>query len=344
MTRLVRCRHVNRQATLNQLAILTGMFGNLSGVCWGVRNLNVMSSEDSQVTAELLIETLEDSYLSDPGASMAMDVAAATHVGRVRPRNEDHYVVMSFRRSLEKICTNLVKKVARDNYDLTGYGLLVADGLGGMAGGEFASRTALTKLIELIIETPDWIMGLEETPKVEAVLDRMTERFFQVDRTLKKQVGSDPSLSGMGTTLTAAAILKNDIIVGHIGDSRAYLFRSGMLKQLTRDHTVAQELIDAGVGVADAVTRSMRHVLTAALGSLGTRITPEVQRLQLRPYDEILLCTDGLTKMVDDQTIASTLRTAESAAQACEDLTSLALAAGGSDNVTVIVARLGGSI
>jgi protein phosphatase len=238
-----------------------------------------------------------------------------------------------------------VREATLNDYDLTGYGLLVADGLGGMAGGEVASRTALTKLVELIIETPDWIMGLEEPAKVEAVLDRMTERFFRVDQTLKKQVDDDPSLSGMGTTLTAAAILKNDLIVGHVGDSRAYLFRGGRLTQLTRDHTVAQELIDAGISnAADAVTRSMRHVLTAALGSLGNRIKPEVQRLQLRPFDEILLCSDGLTKMVDDVTIASALRTSHSAAQACEDLTSLALAAGGLDNITVIVARLGGSI
>ena len=335
---------LKRQALNNQLAILTGHDLNLPGVCWPVRCVNIMSAEDSRDTAELLIDTLEDSYLSDPGASMALDVAAATHAGYVRPRNEDHYVVMRFRRSLENICTNLVKNVVRDNYNLLGYGLLVADGLGSMAGGEFASRTALTKLIELIVETPDWIMGLEEAPKVEAVLNRMTDRFFRVDQTLKKQAGNDPSLSGMGTTLTAAAILKDDLIIGHIGDSRAYLLRGGLLKQLTRDHTVAQELIDAGMGVADPVTRSMRHVLTAALGSLGTRVQPEVQRLQIRPFDEILLCTDGLTKMVDDKTIASTLRTAHSAAKACTDLTSLALAGGGRDNITVIVARLGGSI
>jgi protein phosphatase len=213
-----------------------------------------------------------------------------------------------------------------------------------MAGGEIASRTALTKLIELIIETPDWIMGLEDYTKVNSVLDRMTERFFRVDQTLKRQVDDDPSLSGMGTTLTAAAILNSDIILGHIGDSRAYLHRGGVLKQLTSDHTVAQELINAGIDAADPVTRSMRHVLTAALGSLGTRIKPEVQRLQLRPYDEILLCTDGLTKMVDDKTIVSALRTAPSAAKACEELTALALAAGGRDNITMIVARLGGSV
>lgn len=304
-----------------------------------------MGTHADSKTAEFLIDTFEDPYLSDPGASMAVDVAAASHVGRVRPINEDYYLVVRFRRSLERICTNLVQDPALGNYDLAGYGLLVADGLGGMAGGEVASRTALTKLVELVIETPDWIMGTEEPAKVEAILERMTERFFRVDQTLKRQVDEDPSLTGMGTTLTAAAILRSDLIIGHVGDSRAYLLRAGVLTQLTRDHTVAQELIDAGLSnAADPVSRSMRHVLTAALGSLGTRIKPEVQRLQLRPYDEILLCSDGLTKMVDDQTIASALRTSKSASKACEDLTSLALAAGGRDNVTVIVARLGGSI
>lgn len=304
-----------------------------------------MSTAEDPHETESLRDTFEDSHLSDPGVSMSVDVAAATNVGRVRPINEDYYLVMRFRRSLEHLCTNLVRDATLGDYDLTGYGLLVADGLGGMTGGEVASRTALTRLVELIIETPDWIMSLEEPTKAEAVLDRMTERFFRVDQTLKKQADDDPSLSGMGTTLTAAAILKNDLIVGHVGDSRAYLFRNGTLTQLTRDHTVAQELIDAGISnAADAVTRSMRHVLTAALGSLGNRIKPEVQRLQLRPFDEILLCSDGLTQMVDDVTIASALRTSHSAAKACEDLTSLALAAGGRDNITVIVARLGGSI
>jgi len=275
---------------------------------------------------------------------MKIDVAAASHRGCVRLRNEDHYLVMRFRRSLENISTNLDCGSAQTNYDLTGYGLLVADGLGGRIGGEVASRTALTKLIELIIETPDWIMGFEDHDKVEAVLERMTERFFRIDQTLKQQADDDPSLSGMGTTLTAAATLGDDIIIGHIGDSRAYLYRGNVLKQLTRDHTVAQELIDAGLSGADPAARSMRHVLTAALGVLGTRTKPEVKRIQLRPHDQILLCTDGLTAMVDDTTIASALQTAESASAASQDLTSLALAAGGRDNVTVVVARFGGSV
>jgi protein phosphatase len=295
-------------------------------------------------TAELLVDALEDTYVSDPGALLTIDVAAATHRGCVRIRNEDHYLVMRFRRSLENISTNLDCGSVQTNYDLTGYGLLVADGLGGRIGGEVASRTALTKLIELIIETPDWIMGFEDHDKVEAVLERMTERFFRIDETLKQQADDDPSLSGMGTTLTAAATLGDDIIIGHIGDSRAYLYRNNVLKQLTRDHTVAQELIDAGLSGADPAARSMRHVLTAALGVLGTRTKPEVKRIQLRPHDQILLCTDGLTAMVDDTTIASALRDGASASSACVELVSLSLAAGGRDNVTVVVARFGGSV
>jgi len=302
------------------------------------------AKQDHIETAELLVDALEDSYVSDPGASMAIDVAAATDKGSVRLRNEDHYLVMRFRRSLENISTNLDCGSAQTNYDVTGYGLLVADGLGGRIGGEVASRTALTKLIELIIETPDWIMGFEDHDKVEAVLERMTERFFRIDATLKQQADDDPSLSGMGTTLTAAATLGDDIIIGHIGDSRAYLYRGNVLKQLTRDHTVAQELIDAGLSGADPAARSMRHVLTAALGVLGTRTKPEVKRIQLRPHDQILLCTDGLTAMVDDTTIASALCDASSASSACEELISLSLAAGGRDNVTVVVARFGGSV
>jgi protein phosphatase len=302
------------------------------------------ATQDRSDTAELRVDAFEDSYLSDPGASMKIDVAAASHKGCVRLRNEDHYLVMRFRRSLENISTNLNCGSVQTNYDLTGYGLLVADGLGGRIGGEVASRTALTKLIELIIETPDWIMGFEDHDKLEAVLERMTERFFRIDETLKQQADDDPSLSGMGTTLTAAATLGDDIVIGHIGDSRAYLYRNNVLKQLTRDHTVAQELIDAGLSGADPAARSMRHVLTAALGVLGTRTKPEVKRIQLRPHDQILICTDGLTAMVDDTTISSALDTAESASSACSDLVSLALAAGGRDNVTVVVARFGGSV
>ncbi len=299
------------------------------------------TDEQSAITQEFLIDRPAENFRMDPGALMAIDVAAITHEGHVRPNNEDHYLVVRFGRALQTLQTNVDKAMLPAGYDLTGYGMVVADGLGGMAGGEVASRTALTRLIELVAETPDWILGFNDPEDVEEILNRAKQRFFQIDETLKNKADLDASLSGMGTTLTTAATLGNNLVIGHIGDSRAYLLRDGILTQLTKDHTVAQELIDAGLSNTDPVARSMRHVLTAALGSMGSRIQPEVRRLRLKENDRLVLCTDGLSDMVDDKTLSSMLRNSSSSAKACEDLKTVALAAGGTDNVTIIVARFG---
>jgi protein phosphatase len=296
---------------------------------------------DMADTAELPLLPSEEPAASAGVGRVRVDYAAQPHQGLVRTNNEDHYLVVRFGRSLENLQTNVSPEILRPNYNLTGYGFLVADGLGGMAGGEIASRTALTKIINLVIDTPDWILGFEDDANIETIMKRMSERFLKVDETLKNDADHDASLSGMGTTLTTAATLNNDMVIGHIGDSRAYLFRNNALTQLTRDHTVAQELIDAGLDHSDPATQSMRHELTAALGSLGSRIQPQVQRIRLQNHDQILLCTDGLTEMVDDKTIASLLRNTSTAAKACEDLTTVALAAGGSDNITVVLSRFG---
>lgn len=303
--------------------------------------MRMETDEQSAVTQEFLLNGPESNFRSDPGALMAIDVAATTHEGHVRPNNEDHYLVIRFGRSLQALHTNVDKNLLPTNYDLTGYGMIVADGLGGMSGGEVASRTALTKLIELVANTPDWILGFDDPANVETILNRAKERFLKIDETLKNKADLDASLSGMGTTLTTAVTLGNNLVLGHIGDSRAYICREGNLTQLTKDHTVAQELIDAGLSNTDPVAQSMRHVLTAALGSMGSRIQPEVRRLRLKENDQLLLCTDGLSDMVDEKTIASMLRSAGSSAKVCEDLKTVALAAGGTDNITLIVARFG---
>jgi serine/threonine protein phosphatase PrpC len=298
------------------------------------------SSEDD--TQELSLNVSEDSYLRDPGAVMAVDLAAATHKGHVRANNEDHYLVVRFRRTLENLYSNLNKGMLATSYDLTGYGLLVADGLGGMAAGEVASRTALTKLVELVVDTPDWMFDVHHSQNLETVQQRMNDRFLRIDEMIREQADRDATLSGMGTTLTVAANLGRDVVIGHIGDSRAYLFRDGSLSQLTKDHTLAQAMIEAGVADRnEPAARSMRHVLTAALGSLGPKSKPEIQRLKVNPNDQLLLCTDGLTEMMDDKTIASLLENADTADRACEDLVTVALAAGGLDNVSVVLARFG---
>lgn len=278
--------------------------------------------------------------LNDRWAPLSVDIAGATHQGHVRENNEDSYLLIRFGRSLEKLATNLDEHLLEQNYSLTGYGMLVADGMGGMAAGEVASRLALSTLIELLVDTTDWTLALKRDKDVRTVFERMTRRFFQIDKILKDEAVRDETLDGMGTTLTVAGTLGNDLVLGHVGDSRAYLLRGNTLRQLTTDHTLAQALIDAGVASSDdPASRSMRHVLTAAIGSLDERVEPQVQRFRLTAGDQLLLCTDGLTEMVDDELIAEVLREAESAQSACQTLIDLALSAGGTDNITVALAR-----
>jgi len=278
--------------------------------------------------------------LSESWVPLEGEVAAATHQGHVRENNEDSYFLMRFGRSLEKLATNLEDYFVEEDYSITGYGFLVADGMGGMAAGDVASRMAICKLIELLVDTSDWTLALKRNKDVKTVFERMTRRFYDIDRTLKQEASSDHTLSGMGTTLTVAGTLGNDLVLGHVGDSRAYLLRGDIFRQLTRDHTLAQMLIDAGVANSDdPAPRSMRHVLTAAIGSLDERIEPQVQRFRLQPGDQLLLCTDGLTEMVDDELIASVLREAPSAQAACDSLVDLALGADGTDNITAVVGR-----
>jgi protein phosphatase len=247
---------------------------------------------------------------------------------------------MRFGRSLENLLTNIDPELLDQSYFMNGYGMLVADGMGGMAGGEVASRLALTKLIDLIVETSDWTLALKRQRDVTTVLERMTERFLEIDEVLRKEAHSDQTLRGMGTTLTVAGAIGNDLIIGHVGDSRAYLLRGDSFKQLTTDHTLAQALIDAGVASRDdPASRSMRHVLTAAVGSLGDQVDPQVQRLKLSAGDQLLLCTDGLTEIVDDEIIAQVMRESTSAQSTCQALVDLALASGGPDNITIVLAH-----
>jgi protein phosphatase len=173
----------------------------------------------------------------------------------------------------------------------------------------------------------------------------MTERFLQIDDILRKEADNDHRLQGMGTTLTVAGALGDNLIIGHVGVSRAYLLQDDELSQLTTDHTLAQALIDAGVASPDdPASRSMRQVLTAAIGSLGEQVDPQVQRFKLHGGDKLLLCTDGLTEMVDDTTIAQVMREAKPAQSACQDLLDLSLAGGGTDNVTVVLAHFRSSL
>jgi PPM family protein phosphatase len=276
------------------------------------------------------------------GASslVEVDVAALSDPGRIRPRNEDHYFVGQFRREMRTIATNVPEREVPREYEETVYAMLVADGVGGSAAGEVASRTAVHALVDLILETPDWIMLLDDR-LADEVLKRLERRVQKVRETLVARAEADPSLKGMATTMTVAGTVGPEVLIAHVGDSRAYVLRrGGRLEKLTRDQTMAQSLADSGAIRQEEVERSpYRHVLTSALATRGAFVQVELKRSRLEDGDSLLLCSDGLTDMVPETRVAGVLREASSSADACRRLVDLALEAGGKDNVTAVVAR-----
>jgi len=274
-----------------------------------------------------------------PSALVYVDVAALTHRGKVRPNNEDQFLVGRTERDLEVLLTSLDRDHISRHSRETGYGMIVADGMGGEEGGEVASRLAIKTLVELVIQTPDWLMRIDDE-LAEELIRRTKARYRKVDAAIRDAAQSNPSLARMGTTLTVAVSLAADLFVIHVGDSRAYLLRNEQLRQLTRDQTVVQALLDAGILThQEAATHKMRHVLTQALGQGAGNLKIEVQRLKLEDGDCLLLCTDGLTEMVPDHEISAVLTSSGKAEQHCQALLDKALEAGGKDNVTVVVAH-----
>jgi protein phosphatase len=301
----------------------------------------VMISESNRDTAEYAVPPPPGKILPPPAVSakVQVDLAAMSHQGKVRKNNEDHFLVARAERSLETLMTNLPEGLIPNRFAEVGYGMLVADGLGGKAAGEVASRLAITTLVNLVLHTPDWIMRIDE-PNAEEFMQRMAERFRIVDTAVREQAQTDPSLAGMGTTMTLACISGTVLILAHIGDSRVYLLRGGECHQLTRDHTMAQLLVQLGIlRPEQAAGHRLKNALTQAIGAGQGLGDAEVQHLTLADGDQILLCTDGLTDMVRTETIAAVMRDAKSSDEACRLLVEAALENGGLDNVTVVLAR-----
>jgi protein phosphatase len=286
---------------------------------------------------------LNESKAAPPSTAagrVRVDVAGKSDRGLVRSNNEDHYMVSQFGRYLMPVQTNVAGQEGTAFVE-EGYGLVVADGLGGAAAGEIASDLAIRALLNLVFQTPDWIIS-REYKNAQRVMERMAERYRKIDELITAQGAADSRLQGMGTTMTLACNLADMLILTHVGDSRAYLYRAGKLHQLTCDHTAAQSLVDQGIlDHTDQADERLRHTLVRLLGGCGGRGAADVQHLSLMDQDLLVLCTDGLTDMVPDATIAALLAHNSSANEICQSLVDTALKNGGNDNVTVIVARYG---
>jgi len=264
------------------------------------------------------------------------EFGGASHIGLRRATNEDHFAIVRRTRGREIVLTNVDTqglKLASDEAHV----LIVADGIGGCGFGEVASEMILRIGWELAENAPSWTMKFDPalwTRLREKVLE-MTQRMQQE---LRDYADAHAGLEGMGTTWTCAYLMGGDAVIAHAGDSRAYLYRDGNLRQLTCDHTLAQEMQNDGV--PEDETRPYRHILTNSFGTRVGDVHIDIGHIGLEPGDRLVVCSDGLTGMVPDPEITACLSAVSGAQTACDALISLALGHGGRDNVTVIVGDL----
>jgi protein phosphatase len=269
-----------------------------------------------------------------------MDCFGQTDTGKVRRNNEDQFLIADLNKSM------LIHQTSLSHDDHTrlfgtsqGQLLLVADGMGGHEAGEQASRLAVETLSDYIINTRDWFYRQCEEQE-EDLKDELREALEQCQQRVTAASESRPELHKMGTTLTLAYLLWPRLFVVHAGDSRCYLLRGQRLEQITRDHTMAQKLVESGMLRADEAHESRwSHVLWNCIGGGSTDLQPDVYKAHLEVGDSLLLCTDGLTAHLGDEEIAALLGEKAGAVDTCRRLVDAAIERGGQDNITVIVAH-----
>jgi protein phosphatase len=266
-----------------------------------------------------------------------IDVFGLSHPGRVRPTNQDHFLICSLRRQVSVHSTSLPETNRWPATERLAFLAMVADGVGSSAQGGEASRLALEGITDYVTQS------MKAYYACDAVDDAgfsaaLQQAAMQVHKRVVEEAKADPSGRSMATTLTLFLGVWPRAYLLQLGDSRCYLFREGTLTQITRDQTMAQELVDQGVLTRTEAPRTRwAHVLSSAIG--GHQTAPVVTRIESVWNQVILLCSDGLTKHVSDERIAERLRAMTSAKQVCEALREDALADGGSDNIAIIVGR-----
>jgi serine/threonine protein phosphatase PrpC len=269
-----------------------------------------------------------------------LDLFGLTHPGKVRSENQDHFLVCTLHQEMVVRGTSLP---GMDELPLRsermGTVMLVADGVGGTGAGGEASQLAAEAISSYVTNTMRCFHSNDSTREKD-FLSALRAAAIQAHQAVRAEAGRGDRR--MATTLTLAIAVWPRLYVVQVGDSRCYFYWDGKLHQVTRDQTVAQYLVDAGVLPPDQAAKSpYSHVLASAIG--GEEAKPEVTQLDITPRGcVVMLCTDGLTKHVPDEEIAQHIRTMESSEQLCRSLLDLALERGGTDNITILAGRARG--
>jgi serine/threonine protein phosphatase PrpC len=266
-----------------------------------------------------------------------IDVHGLTHAGRVRTENQDHFLLATIHKRVNVIATNLEKQQQLPaGEQRVAFLAMVADGVGGEEGGAEASAVALESAMQYV---NDSMSCLYDRDVAESTFTDLLQRCaLQSHEAIRERASANARHASMATTLTLFMGVWPAYYLVQLGDSRYYLWREGRLTQITRDQTLANDLVDQGIlSRAQAPHTRFAHVLSSALGA--DTAEPVVTRLRAEWSYVHLLCSDGLTKHVSDERIADRLANMTSAKQVCEQLLEDALEDGGSDNITIIVGR-----
>jgi len=264
-----------------------------------------------------------------------IDVFGLTHQGRVRKQNQDNFLVATLHKRVEVKYSSLETVAVPSADERLAFIAMVADGVGGGEHGEAASRLAVESASQYVTEAMRCYYGAGTDEA--SLTDALQQAARQCHESVRQHAEAE-NFRSMATTLTLFLGVWPWIYLLQVGDSRCYRLRQGVLTQVTRDQTMAQELMDLGVlKPSDAQRSRLSHVLSSAIG--GHTAMPTVTRFPAEWDNAHLLCSDGLTRHVSDERIRDVLGSMTSAHQACETLLQEALDGGGSDNITIVIAR-----
>jgi protein phosphatase len=267
-------------------------------------------------------------------AELRLKLFARTDVGQIREHNEDNFLVAD----LTRRSRGLLEANRTTTLGIHGSLFAVCDGMGGAAAGEIASQLAVDIVYERMIDQLD---DAAPVPRDE-LARRLVRAVESAGLRIFQEAKLDRTRRGMGTTVTAAALIDDHLFLAQVGDSRGYILRDGNLVQVTRDQSLVNQLIEAGqLTEEEAETFEHNNIILQALGTSDT-VQVDLTFVDLRNGDVLLLCSDGLSGMVRFDEIRETLRTIPEPLEACKTLTERANQAGGHDNITVIVVQFDG--
>lgn len=265
---------------------------------------------------------------ANPAAAIRLIVSGRTEVGRVRNDNEDTFLVSQVGSG-----QSLTIDTPVDLHQWSaGVLLMVCDGMGGLKAGEVASRLAC--------DAVDLALFQERAPNPEDGRVALLNALKRANRIIYEEAQTQHETRGMATTCTAALVFHDRFFVAQVGDSRAYLFRQGKLQLLTHDQSLAMSMADLGlIPAADVRKYSYHNVITQALGVRGD-VRPAVSTSDIHVDDRLILCSDGIHGVIPEPRIAEILATVADVTECLEALVQAALEAGGSDNITVVLAKV----